>query len=347
MEINRQNYEMYLLDYIEGQLPENMVLAMLTFLKNNPEIETEANALLENTFVADVVKFNGKDSLKKNSDQDIIGISKFEQLSIAFLENDISPEDCDNLNKILQLDETKLAEHKLLNSTRLKSDLSVVFPNKKQLKRFSIGYYLSKKLIYYSVAASAALIMCFVVFFNPDRNPQVGKSIAITGYNFKNRVIIENRVSNIKVSNVQIINDINIKNTDTTEIREKFDIQTLNNKQLASIDLPPALIQELNSGVVAANPYKYINNDDEYKTLQAYLEKRFKEKVLRQKENEKVTLISVVNAFGRFTKRVFDKKIEVEKFKTEDGESLYAIKTDSYNLYTRNARKKSDGKDLK
>jgi len=346
MEINRQNYEMYILDYIEGQLPENMVLAMLTFLKNNPEIEVEANALMENAFVAENIKFSDKESLKKNPEHDIPGISKFEQLSIAYLENDILPLELENLNKILEQDKAKSTEHLLLNKTKLQPDFSIVFPDKKQLKQLHGTFRLTKKLIYYAVAAGIALILGFGFLFRQNNHLEYGKTIAFNNHDFKNRQLAEIQVVINQIIDKQIASIKIGENPDTVILLEKFEIETLNSKQLALLELPLKNNQLLFSRIGETKSQNFKSGDEDFMSIQAFISQRFKEKILRQDENDKVTLISVVNAFGRFTKKVFNKKLEVEKSKTENGASLYAIKTDSYNLYTlRNARKKENTKD--
>jgi hypothetical protein len=346
MEINRQNYEMYLLDYIEGNLPEHMVLAMLTFLKNNPEIEIESNALMENAFVAETIKFDHKELLKKNPAHDIIGISKFEQLSIAYLENDISPLELESLKKELDHDKNKFTEHQLLNKTKLQPDFSIVFPNKKQLKKQPATFWLPEKFVYVAIAASVALVVGFAIFFRPNSNQEFGKTIAFKNHDFKNRNYYVNQTATIQVVDKQVSTANNIENTDTTNLHERFDVETLISKQMALLEMPLTTDQILISSNSIANQFNINSKTDDYNTLQSYIEKRFKEKVLKQKENDKVTFISLVNAFGRFTQKVFNKKIEVEKSKTENGSSLYAIKTDSYNFYTiRSARKKSENKD--
>lgn len=45
MKINRLNYELHALDYIEGTLPEAERIAMQAFLKDNPELEAELLAM--------------------------------------------------------------------------------------------------------------------------------------------------------------------------------------------------------------------------------------------------------------------------------------------------------------
>jgi hypothetical protein len=348
MEINRQNYEVYLLDYIEGQLPENMVLAMLTFLKNNPDIELEANALMENTFIPETIKFDQKDTLKKNPDNDIVGISKFEQLSVASLENDISEQDLAKLNYFIDDDKAKSDEHKLIARTKLNADLSIVYPNKKQLKHFQSSTWLSKNRGYVALAASIALVVGFILFFNQNNKTEFGKTFARETYNFKNRPIAENPlpIFNLNVNEIPVLTIVD--NNDSVLQNGKKNIEAIHNKQLAMVDIPVKNGKIPFSEIVVNKPVFLKNDDSEYKTLHSYLGQRFKEKILKQDKNEKVSLISVINAFGRFTKKVLNKKIEVEKNNIGNGASLYAIKTDTYDFYTiRNARKKSDSKELK
>ena len=45
MNINRHNYEEYIIDYLEGTLPEDMLVELTAFLSDNPDIAEEVNLL--------------------------------------------------------------------------------------------------------------------------------------------------------------------------------------------------------------------------------------------------------------------------------------------------------------
>ena len=47
MEINRNNYEIFMLDYIEGNLPLDIREDLICFLNNNPDLKDDVHALLK------------------------------------------------------------------------------------------------------------------------------------------------------------------------------------------------------------------------------------------------------------------------------------------------------------
>ena len=346
MEINRQNYEMYLLDYIEGHLPENMVPAMIAFLKNNPDIENEAGALLENVFAPEFVKFDNKNTLKKTLGSDIPGISKFEQLSVACVEKEISKEEQAYLNILIDKDLQKKKEHQLIQKTKILADLSVVFEHKNRLKHSAAVIRLLSNRTYWAVAASIAVLFTLGILLMQNQKTEYGKAISWKQHDFKIHPKLEYQVVYKENSDIRIKLQT-VKNVvDSVVPRETIDINAIGNKQIAQIDFTSSNQNPYIKDILELNSRLAYNNDLEFQTLQEYLNAKFKEKVLKQDKNQKVNFISVVNAFGRFTKKVFNKKIEIEKTNSEDGSSLYALKTDSYDFYTiRSNRKKSNQKE--
>jgi hypothetical protein len=66
MKINKLNYEVYAIDYIEGTLPEDMVTEMEQFLLLNPEVAKDIAIFNNTALVPDLsVQYLAKDDLKK------------------------------------------------------------------------------------------------------------------------------------------------------------------------------------------------------------------------------------------------------------------------------------------
>jgi hypothetical protein len=342
MEINRQNYELYLLDYIEGNLPDNMELAVLTFLNNNPDIAKDVKELTENIFSPETIKFSPKESLKKNPLQDIPGISKFEQLSIAYLENEISAWELNDLNNAISLSEEKNKEHKLIQKTKLQADYAIIFKGKNQLKHFNSGAWLTKNRNYFALAASIVLLIGFSLFFMKNSRVEYGKGFTAINFDFKTRQIVEYQLTMENNDLFHINQDSADDSKDSVEFREKTFIEKMSNRQFAQIQISSKNDSALFSDLAKIKPSYSINEDDGYKTLQKFLNEKFKEKVLKQNKNEKISLVSVVNTFGRFTNKVFHKNIELEKTINENGSSLYALRTGSYDLYTKRSARNKD-----
>jgi len=66
MKINRENYEVYFLDYLEGKLPPDLVDELLIFMDKNPDLKDEFEGLDTVALAPDEdIVFENKDSLKK------------------------------------------------------------------------------------------------------------------------------------------------------------------------------------------------------------------------------------------------------------------------------------------
>jgi len=64
--INRSNYEVWFIDYADGQLSPDQVAEMLLFLEENPDLKNEFSLFEQVTLPVDTVEFAFKKSLKKN-----------------------------------------------------------------------------------------------------------------------------------------------------------------------------------------------------------------------------------------------------------------------------------------
>jgi hypothetical protein len=335
MEINRQNYESYLIDYMDGRLPEHMVGALLLFLKNNPDIDREIGSLQDFVYTPEQIIFKEKSLLKKTLLSDIPGLSKFEQLSVGYLENDLSDIQKNELNSLIKNSAQKLREHQLIQQTRLDPDKDIIYPDKQAIKKLSIFSTHYKRIVLYAIAAGILLVAGFSVFLRDDQSLKNGNAFAYSSKKIKQRelmipdsdVVKSNQFSEIKLSVVQNPIDTISENRDES-------IALIDSKQIENIKNPWVKEQIPIADLGIAQNFETISNDENYTSIQGYLNQKFKEKVLKQDKNEKASLISLINAFGRFTHKVFNKKLEVEKTVTDEGNLLFAIKTDSYNFYT-------------
>ena len=84
MNITRDNYESFFLDYLEGSLDPSMMEQMHAFLERNPDLKAEMEEFEQVSLIADPVLFMEKEKLKKNlSIQDHSGEQHFDHLYIA------------------------------------------------------------------------------------------------------------------------------------------------------------------------------------------------------------------------------------------------------------------------
>lgn len=253
MKINKNNYEAFLLDYIEGNLSAELSVELMLFLENHPELEIDLNDFdIISSNENENITFNDKQKLKRK--EFIINDDVIESLIISLVNGDLSKEETDKLLKVIQQDDNykkmyhqylsavvsdeniKLEDKVLLKghlpitsdnieyfliadlentlndnernalinyknsfpgvtnlessyaATKLKQDVSIVFANKKSLKKKEtvvIAFYSFAR--YASVAAAACLIIYFSLFSTTANKTNIDFAFASQFTNEDNR----------------------------------------------------------------------------------------------------------------------------------------------------------------
>lgn len=173
MKLNRDNYELYFADYLEGLLKPEGVDELMVFLKNNPDLEDEFYSFKnisipenENVF------FENKNNLKKStSDKKTITENNIDEFLIAYIENDLPAKDIIRLELFLKDNPKYQSDLEIFKKTISIPDLNVTFNAKKSLKKKTAAKEVSIKYFYYSVAAAAACILLFFNVFFSDISP--------------------------------------------------------------------------------------------------------------------------------------------------------------------------------
>jgi hypothetical protein len=161
MEINRNNYEAYLLDLIEGRLNAEDTNRVRDFLLMNPDcdggLEEEQLWFLE----PETVSFHGKAQLKKEfpHPESVLTDSNFDLFSIARIEGDLTREQEAQHANLVEEDGEKMQEWLAWEQTKL-VDETIRFNRKGQLKK---DRKLNPGKIWLSAFASAAAIALVII----------------------------------------------------------------------------------------------------------------------------------------------------------------------------------------
>lgn len=131
MNINKNNYEAYFLDYHEGNLTPVQVADLLFFVEQHPELKEEFENF-ENFSLEDFssIEFENKSSLKKE-----INLDNKEEYFIRAVENELNLSEIALLNNFLKEYPQFLVDFELFQKTKLSLDTSIVFKNNNGLKR--------------------------------------------------------------------------------------------------------------------------------------------------------------------------------------------------------------------
>ena len=160
MQIDRSNYEIWLIDWLDGNLSEFQVEQLQAFLKKNPDIKEDFDDLDK---VRDAMhwvsdkSFPYKDHLKKKATE--ISESQFEYLCVAFLEKDLSSAQQSELKEITDLDPEKKKSFELIQKMRL-------FPEDRRYKQKNLLFrrtIVQKVLRLSYIGLSAAAIITFAI----------------------------------------------------------------------------------------------------------------------------------------------------------------------------------------
>jgi hypothetical protein len=151
MMITRDNYEPFFLDYLEGNLEENMIDQFLDFLEKNPDLKEELH-LFENIHIPEEqVVYSGKEQLYKSVQDEK---SAFEIKSVAYMEGDLKDEERKSFEAYLANHPELQKEYNLFAKTRLVADTGIKYPAKQKLYRKS-----GTTIVMNWVARAAAVIV--------------------------------------------------------------------------------------------------------------------------------------------------------------------------------------------
>lgn len=157
MKITRDNYEVYFLDYLEGNLEENLVDDFIDFLRQNPDLKAELEMAGTVKVELENISFRNKGKLyKEKFDLE----SEFNRAAVARLEGDLQKNEKAEFEKYLSTHPEKQKEAALFEKARLKTDESIVFKKKNKLYHYTTG----KTILLWSTRIAAVLVLAFLLY---------------------------------------------------------------------------------------------------------------------------------------------------------------------------------------
>jgi len=155
MKINKDNYEIFFLDYHEGNLLPEQEKDLLSFLEAHPGLREEFEAFRMVTLEKDeAIQYPAKEQLRKG----VVTSSNYETFYAAYVEGDLDEEERTATEAFAQGDPQRGKELNLMKKTLLRPDLSVKFPAKDSLKRQKV-VPLARRFYYYAATAAAITLL--------------------------------------------------------------------------------------------------------------------------------------------------------------------------------------------
>jgi hypothetical protein len=177
MKINRNNYEVFLIDYIDGRLDPLQSNELLDFLSRNPDLKKEFDAYEKIDMPASKDIHIKKDLLKKNfSDIEIIDETNFDEFCVARLEGDLEKDDEIRLQKYIEDNPEKLKDYKIYTRLFLKPDHNIKYSEKNNIKK-SVLFTPKRKLYLYISSAAAAIILFTLLLIPGKENADMSGSL--------------------------------------------------------------------------------------------------------------------------------------------------------------------------
>ncbi len=159
MKVNRDNYEIWIIDYLDGRLTSGQVDELMAFFEENPELKEEFESFEPVSLQPEDLRFEQKDRLKKTLIVAVgeINENNYEKFFTGWYENDLSPMQKQEVISFIGKNPHLKKEFDLHGQLILKADNRVVFPGKSQLKK---GREIT---VYRWLTAAAAAMLIFMV----------------------------------------------------------------------------------------------------------------------------------------------------------------------------------------
>jgi hypothetical protein len=260
MNINRNNYQEYLLLYIDGELSAEVEQEVDTFLELNTDIKQEFDDLLNTKLQPEDIAFGDISYLLKSEEKSIV-LNNYEEKFLLYVDKEMTATEEQSV-------ETFVLQHPELQSTftALKNTVLpleiIQHPNKEELykkERKPIVFYLQK-------VAVAAVFIGFVAFMWNSNSNITNTEIATIQANkivsYSNNIAKKNNAENItlKENNLAVNNPKEEKNINSTTVKNiELEKQKVKNN-LAPTVTKNTLQPLTNQSIISQNNQAQVNN---------------------------------------------------------------------------------------
>ena len=199
MQPDRTNYEIWLIDYLDGTLDEDRVKQLISFLDENPDIREEFEELSQYNIRPGEKSFTDKNLLKKSASD--LYESQFELLCVAASENDLSEQQREDIQKIIAENQKKRKTFDLINSLKLVAPV-LKYNNKSLIRKLTTVQKIVRLSVIGLSAAAGIAVMISIFNVSVDKNDKVNPLILtnITGDSIKVKAKNNTVVANINTA---------------------------------------------------------------------------------------------------------------------------------------------------
>lgn len=159
MNITRQNYEEWLLLYVDNELSLAERIIVDDFLAANPDLQQELKMLQQSTFQPEEdIAFPGKELLLKSNNEASVTAENCEQYFVLYADDELDNQQKASVEEFVYRHPQYQAIFELIQQAKLTPDQAIVFPDKKLLYRTEKerGVVMMR---WYKIAAAAVLLL--------------------------------------------------------------------------------------------------------------------------------------------------------------------------------------------
>lgn len=173
MDISKENYELYAIDYLEGNLSPTEVAMFMAFLAEYPEIAREIECLKpQATLELDRPTKNNFNNLKKDLIHLTVNEQNFDEMCIAYHEGDLDNQASSKLINYVSSGKKHQDRFKIFGELKISADTAVKFPDTSTLtKTKTTNVFLLRTFQVCGIAAAIALLVVF--FTRPNYRSQL------------------------------------------------------------------------------------------------------------------------------------------------------------------------------
>ena len=173
MKINRNNYEAFIIDYLDGKLDPVEAAELFRFLSQNPDIESEFGNFGNIKLINPTEASFDKTKLKKDfSDIESISNDNFDEFCVARYEGDLSENDKLRLEEYLKKHPEKQKDFEQYSYTKLTPDYNIKFPHKGNIKKIS-PFIRPRNMLIYATSLAAAVLLLIMFVITPGKREKM------------------------------------------------------------------------------------------------------------------------------------------------------------------------------
>jgi hypothetical protein len=291
MKIDRSNYEIWLIDWLDGNLSDLQVEQVLKFLYQNPDLQKDFEDLSSFTLSPSEKSFTGKSLLKKTTLE--LSEKQFEFLCVASMENDLNPGQEAELKEIIDLNSEKRKTFEFIQKMKLVPE-DIRYEHKYQLVKKTLAQRVVKFSII-GLSAAATIAFLIAVYQLTPRNQLVNSKDRLLS------VYSNNGVTNVQPDTLRQEQKpekmIAILPEEKTIIPESLSVVQISNDTVLR---PPDEVMKINKILISSHPvFPVINlkntliasnitnispsNDEDRSNVGRFIAKNFRAIFLKEK----------------------------------------------------------------